>query len=111
MNRCISLKGSASFAYVFRQGKSIRGKYFRINYLKREGSLSRLGLVVTKKAGKAAVRNRIRRRFRHIMAGIIPQLQCVFDIVVYVDKEIDRIPFRELQWQTRMMLKRLGLSD
>ncbi len=57
-------KGS-DFQRVYQGGKLIKNEHFRLYVLPREGeSTPRLGLSVSKKMGKAVVRNRLKRWIR-----------------------------------------------
>jgi len=45
-------------------GRRVHGKWFILNYLERQNAGLRLGLVVSKRVGKAAPRNLVKRRLR-----------------------------------------------
>jgi len=57
------LRTRRDFQRVYRQGRLLQGRYFRIFYLERRGP-PRLGLTVSRKLGKAVARNRAKRVIR-----------------------------------------------
>lgn len=72
----------AEFARVRKLGKSRPGRYLVVSVL-RDDELEhfKLGLIVTKKVGKAHERNLLRRRFRAIVQNYGDQLKPGYRIV------------------------------
>lgn len=61
--RARRLRKRADFLKVYRHGRRVEGTAVVV-HLQRTGSSARLGLMVGRKVGKAAVRNRIKRLIR-----------------------------------------------
>ena len=64
--RLTSLKGDAAFRRV-RRGRSGRAKTLSVRWLPARHGEVRVGIVVSKKVGKAVTRNKVRRRLREIL--------------------------------------------
>lgn len=60
------LKTSEDYRRVFQKGGCFRTRVLRIHHLSMGLDLSRLGLVVSRKVGKAVTRNRVRRLLREV---------------------------------------------
>jgi ribonuclease P protein component len=62
------LTRSADFQRVYRQGKSVAGRYAVLYYFERSANapeeIPRLGLSVSKKVGNAVVRNQVKRALK-----------------------------------------------
>ncbi len=107
MKHFASLKDARNFIRVFKQGKTLRGAYFRVHYLRNEVAITRIGIVVTRKAGSAATRNLIRRRLRSILSNLTATLRTDLDIVLYINSSIDEIPYKEIEIETYRMMSLL----
>ena len=66
--RCAHLRASAEFQAVFGEGKRVSGAAFRLHVLlKANATQTRLGVTVSKRVDKAAVRrNRLRRQCKEV---------------------------------------------
>ena len=69
LNKVERIRKSREFKEVFRRGKIINGKYFRVYWLNRcpetvNCPYKRIGFVVSRKAGKAVQRNTLKRLIR-----------------------------------------------
>ena len=87
------MRSSSEFAATVRMGKRSGRRTVVVHVRVREtptepgaaeagGEPSRIGFVVSKQVGNAVVRNRTRRRLRHVMCGQLPDLGVGLLIVV-----------------------------
>jgi len=65
-----SLRKKRDFDLVFRDGFALGSRYLVIYAKPNELSINRLGLSVSKKIGKAVIRNRIKRLLKEAMRKI-----------------------------------------
>ncbi len=71
-----SLTKRQDFEMVFKEGITFSSKYL-VMYVRPNGlSLNRLGLSVSKKLGKAVLRNRLRRLLREAMRRLLSEGSC-----------------------------------
>src|SRR4249920_1601165 len=75
--RCAHLRASAEFQAVFGEGKRVSGAAFRLHVLlKADATQTRLGVTVSKRVDKAAVRrNRLRRQIKEAFRMLRATLQ------------------------------------
>lgn len=62
--RAARLTRQSAFRHVFEHGKKVVGPHFVCYLVRCEGQGSKLGLAVSRKVGKAVVRNRVKRHLR-----------------------------------------------
>lgn len=62
MQKSFRLKSAASFRYIYRKGKSYSGKYMTVSLVPAYNL--KVGFSVSKRVGKAVVRNLVKRRLR-----------------------------------------------
>lgn len=89
-----------SLNYVYRQGKTLRTKYFSIKYAPNSRRETyRVAVVVSKKVSKSApTRNRIRRRLYELVRVELAEKLSNLDIVISVfDEEVAKISSPELR--------------
>lgn len=82
-----------------RRGDKRRGRYFLLEVLDRDdGQAPRFGITVTKKAGNAVERNRIRRRVREACrTGAAAEMSRGHDYVIVGRRQILDVPFGMLK--------------
>jgi ribonuclease P protein component len=76
------LRKRAQFQNVYEHGKTKVDRYLVVRLLANDLEISRIGYSVSKRVGKAVVRNRIRRLLKEIIRDI--PFKTGFDIVVVV---------------------------
>ncbi len=97
------LRGEQAFRRL-RQGRGSRGRYVSVKWLPAQEL--RVGLVVSKKVGKAVVRNRVRRRLREILRRLhLPEAH----LLVVASPEARGATYQELFQDLVRTLKRSKL--
>ncbi len=96
------LKNTKEFSQVYKRGKSIVTKNIVMYYKKNGTEINRLGISVSKKVGKAVVRNRVKRLIKeafriqeNIVGGydiiFVARVRMKFANMKIVNKEIKRL--------------------
>ncbi|MBQ9757096.1 MAG: ribonuclease P protein component [Clostridia bacterium] len=70
---------------------------------------NRVGITVSKKIGKAVVRNRSKRRLREVYRLNIDRLKCGFDFVMVARGRTANVPFSKLSADFLNAAKELGV--
>ncbi|MBP8128926.1 MAG: ribonuclease P protein component [Candidatus Hydrogenedentes bacterium] len=76
------LTGKKDFDRVFRDGRKMVGYAFVCYAVRREGQQCRLGVAVSRRVGRAVVRNKIKRRIREYFRTHAPEFAAAMDLVV-----------------------------
>jgi len=95
--KCKRLLNRTEFVNLNRSGKRLHTKHFTIIFKQNGLSVTRLGLTVSRKVGKAVRRNRVKRLIREFFRlnrSYIPQ---GYDIVIIAKKDADHLTFRETE--------------
>ena len=113
----VSLKGDRSFRRL-RKGRSGRGKLLSLRWRPNQAGEVRVGIVVSKKVGIAVIRNRVRRRLREILRGLVGSFNAPdaiyhglpsFDLIVIARPEAAQAKPQSLKRSLLRALKRGGL--
>jgi ribonuclease P protein component len=102
------IRKRAEFIDLYRKGCRIRGKYFHLVFQPNELGFSRLGVVVSKKIGKAAVRNRIKRWFREVFRRNKNLLLRPVDLVLIAQKDILELDWKKLVEEYQQTIKKIA---
>ncbi|SMC86666.1 ribonuclease P protein component [Fulvimarina manganoxydans] len=96
-----------------RRGRRLNGPYFFVETRERgDDAPPRLGLTVTKKVGKAVLRNRIRRRLREaVRVGAAEAMAKGVDYVVVARADVADLPFGELVNELSRRFSRLAAQS
>jgi ribonuclease P protein component len=100
------LRHPREFQRVFQHGKKLVAPTFVLSILPTSASHSRLGLAVSKRVGKAIVRNRIKRLLRELFRQHKMFLQPAYDVVFVARREAAAASFEEYTRQFRRLLRR-----
>ncbi len=106
MNKRNRIKKNDEFQAVFKRGVSVANRQFVIYMLEKPEQIEmRIGLSVSKKIGKAVVRNQIKRNVRQTFLELKEDLKQNFDYVVIARKPTAEMNFHETKKSLMHVLK------
>jgi len=95
------------FEAVLNQGRKRRvGRVCTLFFLPNDLNRTRLGIIASRKVGKAVIRNRAKRRIREIFRLNKERFSAGTDVVVISSKYLPHVPFKELERQILSHLPR-----
>lgn len=103
----ITIKKNKEFRKVYNHGYSAADKNVVIYKIKNSSSTARFGYTVSKKIGKAVVRNKIRRRLKEICRLNIDKFDQGYDYIIIARIPAKRCSYWELQESVFKVLKKL----
>jgi len=102
---------SRDFAHIHRAGRHLNIFPLRARVLRRHGGRSRLGLAVSRKVGKAVVRNRWKRAIREAFRLNRHRLNRPYDMVVSVVWETEPGDIARARDAFLQVIDRLNADD
>lgn len=111
MNRRHRLAHREEFQRVHRQGRSWSASLLVLLALRNDLAYSRFGFVVSKRIGKAVVRNRARRLMREAARARLGQIALGWDIVLIARTPIVQADFNRIGEALDSLLQRAELSS
>lgn len=103
------LKKNADFKKVYRKGRSFATKILVMYYKPNGLEYNRIGFSISKKVGKAVVRNRIRRRLKENLKNRT-DLPSGFDMIFVARVGISQSDFHEIRKNLDYIFRKTGLS-
>ena len=103
------LKKRKEFAYLYNNGQAKHTAHLTLVYLPTKNRKLKIGFSVSKKLGKAYVRNLVKRRLRMIVADIVKMLPDNYNMVVIAKSGAQDILFAELKSEAWSVFKKTGL--
>lgn len=111
MNKRYRLRNNADFGKVYKYGRSLANKYLVLKYKRADFSILRFGFSVSKKYGKAVLRNRIRRQLKDIVQKRISCVKSGYDFVFLVRQESRNASYADLVQAVDNLLKRAKVIE
>ena len=87
-----SIKKTQSFKTVYSRGRQQMNAYFVMYVIANNTNVNRLGVTVSKKVGKAVIRNRVRRLVKEICRLKAHRINNGFDIVIVARPAAGALP-------------------
>ncbi len=109
MQRRSRLTGSPRFSQIHRDGSSAANSLLVIRFLANDLDYSRFGFIISKRIGKAAVRNKVKRRLREAVRS--NQVKAGWDALFIARKGSERANFQDLKQAATSLLRRSSLVD
>jgi ribonuclease P protein component len=94
---------------VFQQGRHNSGRLIAVRSAPNEVGISRFAFSVSKRVGKAVVRNKVRRRLREIVRS--QPLVEGFDVVIAARPQAAQTDFWALKAEVDLLMKRARLLN
>ena len=104
MKKNFRVKREKDFKEIFQYGTSFANRKFVVYQLENQQNHFRVGLSVSKKLGNAVVRNRIKRKIRHVLMQHQKQLVQA-DFVVIARKGVEELDYHQVEQNLLHVLK------
>ena len=110
LKKSYRVKREKDFKAIFSANQSVANRRFVVYSLGRSQSHFRLGLSVSKKLGNAVVRNRVKRRLRHLVVELASGLKDV-DFVIIARKGVEDLTYAQMRQNLKHVLSLGQLYD
>lgn len=108
--RELRVRKRQDFDSVYKKGKSFSCKYLKIYVLSTDLPKQRCGFSISKKVSKKAVeRNKLKRQISFILKEELKILKNNVDLVFVVRNSILDLPFNEIKFNVKELLKKADL--
>lgn len=104
------LKSPKDFRQAYQKGKSIVNAYLVLYYRKNLRNEYRIGFSVSKKVGKAVIRNRIKRRLREICRLNEKIFPPGLDLIVVARVRVKDASYRIMEKSLLDLVRKIGKS-
>lgn len=106
------IRKDKEFRYVYQRGKSFANKYLVIYIMKNKSKENRFGISVSKKIGKAIVRNKVKRRIREAYRLNIDEYLNgeSYDIIFIARNPSKDCSYKDIEKSVINLVKKAGLE-
>ncbi|MEX0878070.1 MAG: ribonuclease P protein component [Candidatus Spechtbacterales bacterium] len=103
---------SKSFEDTFRKGKSFKSTSFFVKVVKNSTKNTRVGVGITKKLTKKAVkRNYYKRVLRHLIKSVLESTTPGYDVVIIANENMRGQKFDKLQKEMYELFRKTGIIN
>ncbi len=103
------LKKRKQFAYLFKNGQHKSDECISLVYLPLKTKDFKVGYSVSKKVGKAVVRNKIKRRLKECVLSFSSSIKNEFYIIVVAKPQIVNLKFEDMKTKLKTLFEKAGL--
>ncbi|MBI2939140.1 MAG: ribonuclease P protein component [Chloroflexi bacterium] len=103
------LTSEADFRRTRQRGQSRGGRLLVLSWHRNEAGVTRVGISVSKRVGKAATRNRVKRRIREAVRALIARITPGWDLVFIARGAAATATFAEIAAAVDELVHRAGL--
>ena len=108
MQSIYRLKKNYQYNYVYKHAQSVSDKNFVLLYCTSNVKQTKFGFSVSKKYGKAVMRNRIRRQLKAAATALIPQVKDGYN-VIFIPRRHEPYLFEDVSASVQYLLKKADL--
>ena len=109
MKNTVTLKKNYEFSRVYKKGSFYVGRNITLYILPNRLTINRLGISVSKKAGKAVVRNRKKRLIREVYKNYEDDILFGYDIIIAARSNLEVPKYSVLLKEYKYLLKKLKM--
>lgn len=109
MKNTVSLNQNRDFLRLYKRGSSIVSKNIVLYYRKNKEERNRLGITVSKRIGKAVIRNRAKRIIKESYRNLEPSMKNGYDMVIVARTAINGKKMWEILESLEKSLKKAGI--
>ena len=105
-----TLKRKKDFNKVFNRGKSTASRFLVIYWYPNNKEINRYGFSISKRIGKAVVRNKLKRRLKEIIRRFLED-SCLtgYDIIIIARNPVNDLDFEGLKDDLTRLFKKADL--
>ena len=103
------LEKRKEFAYLYNHGQAKHSTNITLVYLPTKFRTVKIGFSVTKKIGKAFVRNRVKRVMRAVVREFVKDLPNEYNIVFIAKSGIENLTYKDVYEQVKILIDKSGL--
>lgn len=85
------------FGYIYKNGKYSYNNYLTLMYVPTKLKSPRIGFSISKKTGKAWLRNKVKRQLRDVVRTLINQINPGFNYVFVTKPEITTLNYNQIK--------------
>lgn len=100
------LRKRKEFGYIYKKGKVVHSPYLNIIYVDNNRKNFKMGFSISKKIGKAVVRNKTKRRLSAIIRENLNLIKNEYNYVVVAKPDIDKLTYAQLKENFEKALKK-----
>lgn len=106
--KLVTLKRNKEFNFVYRKGKSFFTPHLSLIFFQNKYGGLRYGFSISKKIGKAVVRNKVRRRLKNICRDIMKENEIGIsaNLIFVAKKDIQNVKYDELTAEVVHLMKK-----
>lgn len=103
------LKKRKEFAYLYNNGIAKHSQHITLVSLPLKHRVLKVGFSVSKKIGKAHIRNFIKRRMRACVREFVPKMLDNHNVVFICKNGIEKISFDTMKSEINLLIEKAGL--
>jgi len=111
MHKRYRLRKNRDFQRVYRRAKPQSSRLMTMLVSRARGNELRIGFSVSKKVGKAVVRNRVRRRLREATRLLLPYLKKGYHVVIVARSTAVEAEYAQIAREVQNNFVRSGLME